>query len=423
MGATHGGGNRTGTTQARSAPGRRRSANASTTPRAAWLWFDRTGAAPPAAGEALTRAASSLVARLSDQTFEVAVEPAAAFQFEEPLAGRWVRYWPWPYGGMSTKLALLDAAGQSPEAARAIERDGRERLRLLYVGFTRARDLLVTVAKVDDGAAATAALAPLDDEKGKPRVVFPFDAEVGPGEVRVGKRRWPCAVRQFSGLRYEAEPKPRTAVGWYAKGAHAQHPPERLNPSSEPRTGGPAKVVAVTPLGKRRELSAGADQMGALGDAIHAFLAADVAGDGGVRRAMAARLLAAHGVEGAIDPRTLLEASESLHRWLDARYPGAVWRREWPVRARLGGDPQRLLVGEVDLFLELPDGFVLVDHKSFPGSERERDRRLTEEWAPQLGWYADALARALGKPLKAAFIHLPIRGEMAEVEVAGMMAQ
>ena len=85
------------------------------------------------------------------------------------------------------------------------------------------------------------------------------------------------------------------------------------------------------------------------------------------------------------------------------------------MRARLAGDPPRLLVGEVDLFLELPDGFVLVDHKSFPGTEKERDRRLVEEYAPQLGWYAGALEKALGKPLKAALIHLPIRGEMARM--------
>jgi len=42
-----------------------------------------------------------------------------------------------------------------------------------------------------------------------------------------------------------------------------------------------------------------------------------------------------------------------------------------------------------------------------------------EDWAPQLAWYAHSLAQALGKPLRAAFIHLPIRGEMAEVGVAG----
>jgi ATP-dependent exoDNAse (exonuclease V) beta subunit len=133
---------------------------------------------------------------------------------------------------------------------------------------------------------------------------------------------------------------------------------------------------------------------------------------------MATRILTAFRVVGAVAPDTLLSASDALRAWAEARYPGATWFREWPVRARLGGPDPRLLVGEVDLFLELPDGFVILDHKSFPGSERERDRRLLEEYAPQLGWYARVLADALKKPLRAAFVHLPIRGELAEVALA-----
>jgi len=206
-------------------------------------------------------------------------------------------------------------------------------------------------------------------------------------------------------------------VTWYDAGPRVERPPERLNPSSEP-AGGTARLVAVTPLAGRRELAARSEDMGRVGDAVHAFLAADGGGDREARRAAAARLLAAHAVAGAIDPGALLEASDALRSWLEARHPGATWRREWPVRARLGGPAPRLVVGEVDLLLELPHGFVLVDHKSFPGGERERDRKVTEEWAPQLGWYAAVLARALGKPLAAAYVHLPIRGEMAEVELS-----
>jgi hypothetical protein len=40
-----------------------------------------------------------------------------------------------------------------------------------------------------------------------------------------------------------------------------------------------------------------------------------------------------------------------------------------------------------------------------------------EDYVTQLRWYAKVLANALKKPLKAVFIHLPIRGEMAEVEL------
>ncbi len=305
----------------------------------------------------------------------------------------------------------------SPQAARAAERHRAERLRLLYVGFTRARDLLVAAARVDPrkGPAAEA-LQPLRDERGELRAALPFEEKVGEAEVRVGGRTWPCVVRELSGLPAKGEPAPVGPVRWFAAGLRAERAPERLNPSSEPPpAASEARLVSVARLGGRRALTVRDGDMGAVGDAIHGFIAADFGGDAGARRATAARLLAAYGLEGALDPAALLEISGSLRDWLEARHPGAVWHREWPVPARIEGSQPRLLVGEVDLLLELPDRLALVDHKSFPGSASERDRRVVEEWAPQLAWYAQALAKALGKPLQAAYVHLPIRGEMAEV--------
>ena len=57
--------------------------------------------------------------------------------------------------------------------------------------------------------------------------------------------------------------------------------------------------------------------MGPLGDAVHAFLAADRQPATGA--AMAARLLSAHGVSGAVAPASLLRASDALRAFLDAR--------------------------------------------------------------------------------------------------------
>jgi ATP-dependent exoDNAse (exonuclease V) beta subunit len=353
----------------------------------------------------------------SRSVFDVTVEPAAKFDFAHALAGRWIRYWPWPYGGMSKGLAFLDHAERTDEAKRARERDRRESLRLLYVGFTRPRDLLVWIAKVDPKSGAQLpALAPLADESGKLRIELPLSVTAGTADVRVGKRQWACAVRELSGFPPATVVTPLRAVRWYAADSRLPRPPERVNPSSEPLPG-VARVLGVSRLGNRRALAAASEDMGPVGDAVHAFLAADPGGEPSPRLAMAARILADHGVAGTLAPETLLDASEALRSWLGARYPAASWCCEWPVRARLAGEPERLLVGEVDLFLELPDAFVLVDHKSFPGGEAERDRKLLEEWAPQLGWYAKVLAQALGKPLRAAYIHLPIRGEMAEVQL------
>lgn len=343
------------------------------------------------------------------------VERPPAFDPARPLAGRWVRWWPWPYGKLSAGLELADRVEHTPEAAVLREDDARERVRLLYVAFTRARDLLVLAAEVKRGSACVDALRPLVDAG----LGAPFGTSGESAPVTLGETAWPCRVREVSSAEVvpaPATPRPRA---WYDGAPAVARGPEVANPSSEEVSlPEPGRLVAVTALAGRAPLEQGTE-MGPLGDAVHAFLAADrFTGD---RAAMAARLLSAHGVAGAVAPASLVRASDALRAFVDARWPGAAWRREWPVRARfLDRGAPRLLVGDVDLFLELPDGFVLVDHKSFPGSDRERDVRVVAH-AAQLGLYAFALERALRKPLKAAFIHLPIRGELAEIDVSAAL--
>ncbi len=60
-----------------------------------------------------------------------------------PLAGRWLRYWVNPYGRSSNGVPWVDALNESKWKQLAEAEARAEEARLLYVGFTRARDYLI----------------------------------------------------------------------------------------------------------------------------------------------------------------------------------------------------------------------------------------------------------------------------------------
>ncbi len=119
---------------------------------------------------------------------------------------------------------------------------------------------------------------------------------------------------------------------------------------------------------------------------------------------------------GAIDAAQLPEASDRLAAWIDSRWSGATWRREWPLQHRL--QEGTILRGVADLVLETAAGLVLLDHKSFPGSRAQATERAAE-YAGQLAAYAHALEAASGKQVIGAYIHLPVSGVVMAVEIAG----
>jgi len=157
--------------------------------------------------------------------------------------------------------------------------------------------------------------------------------------------------------------------------------------------------------------------MQALGEAVHAFLAADRTSlDRQARVEMAAGLLARWEVRSALLPEALLAASDALRAWIDSRWPGAVWHREVPLSARLPRGT--VLRGVADLVVESDDGFVLVDHKSFPGDLATATERAAT-FAGQLCAYAEAIARATARTHIGSFIHLPISGAVVELRPPG----
>jgi len=61
------------------------------------------------------------------------------------------------------------------------------------------------------------------------------------------------------------------------------------------------------------------------------------------------------------------------------------------------------------LVLAVKQGFVLLDHKSFPGTVSQALKRAAE-YAGQVRGYATAIEAATGKKVLSQWIHLPVSG-------------
>jgi len=76
---------------------------------------------------------------------------------------------------------------------------------------------------------------------------------------------------------------------------------------------------------------------------------------------------------------------------------------------RLG---EQIAHGWIDMLLELPEGYVVIDHKSYPGGNAAEHAK---QYAPQLAVYKKAVEQATGKPVLKTLIHMPLVGEVLDV--------
>jgi ATP-dependent exoDNAse (exonuclease V) beta subunit len=279
-----------------------------------------------------------------------------------------------------------------------------QELRLLYVGWTRARDRLVLATR--KGSLRNAVLDLLKDEHG-PLLRPPEHGCVEWAGVKVQvTERMPSAEEP-------APPDAAPDAGPVESGPR-EHPPAWVTPSEAEGAGAEVELHAIGP----RAHIHGKHEMDAVGTALHAFLAADRPNlSREVRLELARGCFERHGVAGAMAPEDAVAASDSLVAWATREWPGATWHREWPVWQRHGnGSVTR---GIADLVLEGATGFVVIDHKSAPGGSDDTLKARAAGYGPQLAAYAAAISRALGKPCLGQFIHFGVLGIAAKVRAEG----
>ena len=334
-----------------------------------------------------------------------------------PLAGRTLRWWPWPFGRerqfgglLDRNSGLLDCALASAFGQEQVAASRSENLRILYVGLTRAKSKLVLAHAGEPGWL---------NLLGKDAV----DALLGPvgGDadgVVTANREWHTSVCRRTLTSADAPPAEAVAstAVWMAGDAataSASYPPRWSNPSSADRVAATIAETVAVPGGSRMAV-AGAVASNALGNAVHAYFAALPALTGAVtekKRDAAEMCLRAWGVAGALPPDNLVAAGDGFWLWLAQRYPGAEFQTEVSVEgARPAGGNWRGTLDVVVLRKGLP--IALVDHKT-TGHDKGSDHEALFH-SGQLQAYRETLA-----PLEVdTWIHLPLAGKVLKVTPA-----
>jgi len=350
------------------------------------------------------------------------------FDPTDPLGGRWIRCWP-KICGTQTQTLLGSAAASSVGRA-VVEREERERARLLYVGFTRARDHLILAARQkDDDPVATRWLDELRGSDGMPLVDLPNTVDSSArAEVKIHQPHGGPLLLDARHWRLSPEVAARSPSvpdedrAWFAQ--TALRPPSRkpyrivASRASADWAGVPATKAGESHSIGEAIVVRNSEKVGwdTIGNTFHAFFAADVGEQTIQKRIENATLqLEVAQLTSVIEPAALVRAGDQLRAWVSRCWPEARWLPEFPISATLKTDDgARRIDGTIDLLLETPRGVVVIDHKTFPGLAPAAWTHKVGEHGPQLGVYAHILAAA-GLTVLGKWLHFPIGAGVIQV--------
>lgn len=332
-------------------------------------------------------------------------KPSAENQYPDVF----IRLTPWIYGNKTTVPAkigtIIEASEDFKNSYRAMLEEAN---RLLYVGMTRASDVLILNL---EGQAKSSSLMSWPRGIGVDKAVNSIPSEDECDIFGIG--------RNFKNLCVSTEEL--LAMGTYEETDPAESMPLNIGePTFEeraPRYLSPSKihekgeVLAHQELGKRIPFGAEPSDMSKVGDCIHQIFA-------GIDQVSGTEaLIRSYGLSAVLtDKEPITAAWRNLTSYLSEHYgPSVRTCHERPFRLERDG---QIVIGSIDLVWQTSDGDILIDFKTCPMGPKAVLDPESDHYA---GWYAgqlhayeDALTAAGEKVLKK-YIYYPVSGLIAEI--------
>lgn len=302
----------------------------------------------------------------------------------QPAPVLWGPHGPELRVGVGTSGTLVTTPGYDAERADEQRHEHAERLRLLYVAMTRARDhLVVSLHHKTSSHCAAKLLAPGLDQAAIARLAPAPSTR--PPRAPLGSP--PASAAADARERWQASRAAMLARAGMASSVAATTLAEAAATERDEAAG------EVEPRPPWRRGRAGT----AVGRAVHAVLQSiDLETGAGLDATARAQALAEGVADREGEVRDLVASVLATPLVREAVTQGWDSWRELPVAAEVGGI---LVEGFIDLLVRSPDGLVVVDYKTDVVASDADVGAAVRRYALQGAAYAVALEAALGEPV------------------------
>ncbi len=321
----------------------------------------------------------------------------------QPLKGRQLQYWLWPFGKQATGIAVKDKIEQSDIGQQALKRATEEAKRLLYVSLTRPRDCLIMPMKSDQGEWKNCLGADwmLPEEDNPKEITLPKSNETIPSLYQLLEQK----------EHPELEVSKKNPPHWFESvTTQTDKLPAKLSPSLVPPLDD-SKVIEVIELGERINLQE-TPEMANLGEAIHALIATQIINNPEDPKALAEQVLQSFAVTEHISVEDGLMCTARFKKFVQEHLKAKYIHVEYPIDYLKPNG--QAVSGFIDALVETDEGYIIIDHKSNP-QPRSDWNEIALKYSGQLALYKEAIEAVSNKPVLGCWIHFAVTGGVVKV--------